>query len=270
MKAAPTRSLQVAPGTACFSAVSIDVLRPRVSDPETLGLMARLTIKPFPVLAERGVVGDLRNIRLAAIVIDADVEHSAQDLKRALRANRWESNTYGKSVRVTGDTYYIFRFKGHRWTIVISDLVPGVFDDTLAEGLSRRLKARVLYYDFEDVSMSSRLRLFDSGVLRELMNQFDWPDKKTAKLLSKAEFSRGSFPRGSGAFVYYSDVRRLRRGMLTIDNIEDYTIRFFRDMDALLFLNYEVDRRDGIEAFKLIGVDIGDVERMDLLEQTLT
>ena len=99
----------------------------------------------------RGIESIDRNQNL--LLVRAPIESVAEKLSRARRADVWERDIYDREIEITTESYIVFQFRGHPWTIVEQlnhqpgSLVFGVGD---ALTLSSFPSTRALYYTGSD------------------------------------------------------------------------------------------------------------------------
>jgi hypothetical protein len=150
------------------------------------------------------------NLLLIRASID-DVAHALAD-----RTERWERDVVGREIILGQFGAFVFRLRGHSWTVVIPEVRPelqgwalliGISEQTRA--LSGLLKTRAIYYRVGDTSATVGYELYENG-----------------ELLEKLSATEG----GSPDDTFSSRLRDLNRR--DIRNIWRFTDRFLVDQDA--------------------------------------
>ena len=118
----------------------------------------------------RGIETIDRNQNL--LLVRAPIESVAQRLSRARRADVWERDIYDREIEITTESYIVFQFRGHPWTIVEQlnhqpgSLVFGVGD---ALTLSSFPSTRALYYTGSDTCGYIGYNCYDGGAFAEML-----------------------------------------------------------------------------------------------------
>jgi len=118
----------------------------------------------------RGIETIDRNQNL--LLVRAPIESVAQRLSRARRADVWERDIYDREIEITAESYIVFQFRGHPWTIVeqlnhqLGSLVFGVGD---ALTLSSFPSTRALYYTGSDTCGYIGYNCYDGGAFAEML-----------------------------------------------------------------------------------------------------
>jgi hypothetical protein len=143
------------------------------------------------------------------------VRASMDDMAHALaaRSQRWEKDVLGHEIVLSRDSAFVFRLRGHAWTIVVPwDLT--LAEDLRARAISNLLKVRVIGYGVSDTTASVGYALYDHG---ELLEEFN-----------ATEGSKGRPDASSGLM---SRMRPLK--LEDVANIWDFTHQFLVDQDVL-------------------------------------
>src|SRR5262245_2881468 len=107
------------------------------------------------------------------------VRAPVDDVARALadRTERWERNVVGREIVLGQFGAFVFRLRGHSWTVVVPEVRPewqgwalliGITEQTRA--LSRLLRTRAIYYWVGDTSGTVGYELYENGELLEKLS----------------------------------------------------------------------------------------------------
>ncbi|MEG4520784.1 MULTISPECIES: hypothetical protein [unclassified Microcoleus] len=146
------------------------------------------------------------------LLVRAPIESVAQKLSRARRADVWERDIYDREIEMTAESYIIFQFRGHPWTIVEKlTYRPGslVFGEGDAITLSNFLSTRAIYYKCSDTCGYIGYNCYDGGAFAEM-------------LYFEEEIS----------FLFVSDFRELKAE--DIDSAFRFTDAFMREQDIYI------------------------------------
>jgi hypothetical protein len=98
-----------------------------------------------------------------------DVAHALAD-----RTERWERDVLGREVVLNPQCAFVFRLRGHSWTIIAPLFVPVPFGWALvgelrqhAPALSAMLKTRIIDFWVSDTTISIGYSLYENGELLE-------------------------------------------------------------------------------------------------------
>jgi hypothetical protein len=146
------------------------------------------------------------------VLIRAPIEDVARAL--ASRTQRWEENVLGREIALEpGRGAFVFRLRGHDWTIIVFDgpvwLRLPEADEQAASAL---LERRVIDYWVGDTSGTIGYRFYDKGQLRE---QFS------------ATEGDASAPDAS---TFSSRLREIK--ITEIQNVVAFAAQFLADQDA--------------------------------------
>jgi len=202
--------------------------------------------------------------KLAAILVCADVEKTSGALARGIKAKVWKKNVFDKPIRVEGPFYNPFQLRGHSWTTIIGllRLEEPPFSDALAQQLSASLKAKVIFFSYEDTSAIVLLLLFDKGELVEVLVNDGNSRLEILDRPKVLKFQNGGWP---GGFYFHSQNRRLGRGMLTQTSYNSFVDDFLRRQNAWLCFDGTSSVSGGCATFTLDEGEKGDVLRADLV-----
>jgi len=146
------------------------------------------------------------------------IRASIDDVARALadRTERWERDVVGREIVLGQLGAFVFRLRGHAWTVVVLEarsewqgwtLLSGINEQTRA--LSGLLKTRAIYYWVGDTTGTVGYGLYENGELLENL---------------------GATEGGSPDDTFSSRLRKLKRR--DIRNIWSFTHQFLVDQDA--------------------------------------
>ena len=173
-------------------------------------------VKDISIEERRGIESIDRNQNL--LLVRAPIESVAQRLSRARRADVWERDIYDREIEITAESYIVFQFRGHPWTIVEQvKYQPGqlVFGEGDAITLSNFLFTRAIYYKCSDTCGYIGYNCYDGGTFAEM-------------LYFEEEIS----------FLFVSDFRDLKAE--DIDSAFRFTDAFMREQDIYIpLVHYE-------------------------------
>jgi hypothetical protein len=118
----------------------------------------------------RGIETIDRNQNL--LLVRAPIESVAERLSRARRADVWERDIYDREIEITAESYIVFQFRGHPWTIV-EQLKYQPYQLVFGEGdaitLSSFLSPRAIYYKCSDTCGYIGYNCYDGGAFAEML-----------------------------------------------------------------------------------------------------
>ena len=124
--------------------------------------MARRKAVPPPVSELRGVVSFDTNEILALVL--APVAPVAEAFRKRRKAKTWTKNVGGRAVTVADPSFVVYRLKGHPWTILDCYHGRGTsLQPADAQGLSKALKTKAIFYGHSDTAGVTLYDLFDKG-----------------------------------------------------------------------------------------------------------
>ncbi len=151
------------------------------------------------------------------LLVRAPIESVAEKFSRARRADVWERDIYDREIEITTESYIVFQFRGHPWTIVEKltyrpgSLVFGVGD---ALTLSWFLSTRAIYYTGSDTCGYIGYNCYDGGAFAEM-------------LYFEAEMD----------LLFLSDFREVKTE--DIDDALNFTFAFMEEQDIYIpFVHY--------------------------------
>ena len=118
----------------------------------------------------RGIETIDRNQNL--LLVRAPIESVAEKLSRARRADVWERDIYDREIEITTESYIVFQFRGHPWTIVEQVKYQPyqlVFGEGDAITLSNFLSTRAIYYKCSDTCGYIGYNCYDGGAFAEML-----------------------------------------------------------------------------------------------------
>jgi hypothetical protein len=127
-------------------------------------------VKDMSIEERRGIETIDRNQNL--LLVRAPIESVAQKLSTARRADVWERDIFDREIEMTAESYIIFQFRGHPWTIVERlTYRPGglVFGEGDAITLSNFLSTRAIYYKCSDTCGYIGYNCYDRGAFAEML-----------------------------------------------------------------------------------------------------
>jgi len=203
----------------------IGIIAARIPARITAMIAARIEQRPWET--RRGVETIDYNNNL--LLIRAPVDDVAQAL--ADRTERWERDVVGREIVLGQFGAFVFRLRGHAWTVVIPEfrtelqgwaLLIGISEQTRA--LSSLLRTRAIYYWVGNTSATVGYELYENG-----------------ELLEKLIATEG----GSPDDTFSSRLRNLKRQ--DIGNIWRFTDRFLVEQDAFepgISFEYFIDQTE--------------------------
>jgi hypothetical protein len=118
----------------------------------------------------RGIETIDRNQNL--LLVRASIESVAPKFSRARRADVWERGIYDREIEITTESYILFQFRGHPWTIVEKlTYRPAslVFGEGDAIALSNFLSTHAIYYKCSDTCGYIGYNCYDGGAFAEML-----------------------------------------------------------------------------------------------------
>jgi hypothetical protein len=106
------------------------------------------------------------------VLVRAPIESVAQKFSRARRADVWERDIYDREIEITAESYIVFQFRGHPWTIVQQlKYKPGqlTFGEGDAITLSSFPSTRAIYYKVSDTCGYIGYNCYDGGAFAEML-----------------------------------------------------------------------------------------------------
>ena len=167
-------------------------------------------VKIMSIEQRRGIETIDRNQNL--LLVRAPIESVAQKLSTARRADVWERDIFDREIEMTAESYIIFQFRGHPWTIVEQlTYRPGglVFGEGDAITLSNFLSTRAIYYKCSDTCGYIGYNCYDGGAFAEM-------------LYFEAEMD----------LLFLSDFREVKAE--DIDDAFNFTFAFMREQDIYI------------------------------------
>jgi len=127
-------------------------------------------VKIMSIEERRGIETIDRNQNL--LLVRAPIESVAEKFSRARRADVWERDIFDREIEMTAESYIIFQFRGHPWTIVEQlTYRPGglVFGEGDAITLSNFPSTRAIYYKCSDTCGYIGYNCYDRGAFAEML-----------------------------------------------------------------------------------------------------
>ncbi|MGL5059447.1 MAG: hypothetical protein ACRC62_05645 [Microcoleus sp.] len=146
------------------------------------------------------------------VLVRSPIESVAEKFSRARRADVWERDIYDRPIEITAESYIVFQFRGHPWTIVQQlKYQPDrlVFGEGDAITLSNFLSTRAIYYKVSDTCGYIGYNCYDRGAFAEM-------------LYFEEEVS----------FVFASDLRELKSE--EIGSAFSFTSAFMKEQDIYI------------------------------------
>ena len=107
------------------------------------------------------------------ILIQASVEAVAQTYYQLKSMNVWIRETYGKSIEIQSNSILVFRFKGHKWSIIYeackSYSGKNMPTEEDAQEISKLLNTSAIFYARSDTCMSIAYEFCQTGKVIETM-----------------------------------------------------------------------------------------------------
>jgi hypothetical protein len=182
------------------------------------------------------------DINQELLFVRAPIESVAEKFSRARRADIWEQDIYDRPIEITSESYIVFQFRGHPWTIVQQlKCQPGglVFGEGDAITLSNFLSTRAIYYKCSDTCGYIGYNCYDGGAFAEM-------------LYFEEEIS----------FLFVSQLRELTTE--DIDSAFSFTDAFMREQDIYIpLVHYENMKVGDRVNLRLKGATLDNLERND-------
>lgn len=197
-------------------------------------------VKDMSVEERRGI--ESIDINQELLFVRAPIESVAQKFSMARRADVWERYIYDRPIEITSESYIVFQFRGHPWTIVQQlKCQPGglVFGEGDAITLSNFLSTRAIYYKCSDTCGYIGYNCYDGGAFAEM-------------LYFEEEIS----------FLFVSQLRELTTE--DIDSAFSFTDAFMREQDIYIpLVHYENVKVGDRVNLRLKGATLDNLERND-------
>ncbi len=197
-------------------------------------------VKDMSVEERRGI--ESIDINQELLFVRAPIESVAEKFSRARRADVWERDIYDRQIEITSESYIVFQFRGHPWTIVQQlKCQPGglVFGEGDAITLSNFLSTRAIYYKCSDTCGYIGYNCYDGGAFAEM-------------LYFEEEIS----------FLFVSQLRELTTE--DIDSAFSFTDAFMREQDIYIpLVHYENVKVGDRVNLRLKGATLDNLERND-------
>lgn len=173
-------------------------------------------VKDMSIEERRGIETIDRNQNL--LLVRAPIESVAEKFSRARRADVWERDIYDREIEMTAESYIIFQFRGHPWTIV-EQLKYKPYQLVFGEGdaitLSSFPSTRAIYYKCSDTCGYIGYNCYDGGAFAEM-------------LYFEAEMD----------LLFLSDFREVKAE--DIDSAFSFTDAFMREQDIYIpYVHYQ-------------------------------
>ena len=134
----------------------------------------------FSIEEWRGISNSDENIRY--ILVEAPVELVAQTYYRLKSMNVWLPNTYGNKIVIQPNSILVFRFRGHKWSVIYepSNVYSGEIIPTEEDALkiSELLNTAAIFYVNSDTSGYIAYDFYDKGVLLERLDYQEYSEIK--------------------------------------------------------------------------------------------
>ena len=127
-------------------------------------------VKIMSIEERRGI--ESIDVNQNLLLVRAPIESVAERLTRARRADVWERDIYDREIEITAESYIVFQFRGHPWTIVEQlNYQPGglVFGEGDAITLSSFPSTRAIYYKCSDTCGYIGYNCYDGGAFAEML-----------------------------------------------------------------------------------------------------
>ena len=97
------------------------------------------------------------------VLVAAPVEEVTSALMKHMKFEKCHRDAYGTHVPDSDISYIVYRLKGHPWTIIDTFTGSRYLEPEDAQGLSKSLKTRVIFYGNSDTGGVTTYSLFDRG-----------------------------------------------------------------------------------------------------------
>lgn len=197
-------------------------------------------VRHMSIEERRGIESVDRNQDL--VLVRAPIESVAEKFSRARRADVWERDIYDRPIEITAESYIVFQFRGHPWTIVQQlQYQPGqlTFGEGDAITLSSFPSTRAIYYKCSDTCGYIGYNCYDGGAFAEM-------------LYFEEEIS----------FLFASQLRELTTE--NIDSAFSFTDAFMREQDIYIpLVHYENMKVGDRVNLRLKGPTLDNLVRSD-------
>lgn len=152
------------------------------------------------------------DLNLLYILVKAPVEPVAQAFSTLRQMNVWVPDAYGREIDILNESIFVFRLRGHPWSIVYKPLMPVerlYLNEEDARIISELLGTSAIFYGGSDTCATIEYYLFSNGIAVEKL-----------------------FFEEDGDIKFQSQLRQIKA-----EDIEDayqFTMDFVREQDAYI------------------------------------
>lgn len=186
----------------------------------------------------------------------AGIDKAASSLKDELGAKRWVKDVSRKGAVSAGDYFLPFKLAGNEWTNVVDVVVHGKknLSEELLAAVSKKLRTRTIFAVYESTAGVFLYALYDQGKIVEVLH---WDGAAKSKVVKTPDAAREGF-------CFYSKLRTIRPGELTVENVTKFFDSFLKSQGAFLVL--ESGRsQNGVVTFSPERVGATEIERADYI-----
>ena len=184
----------------------------------------------------------------------AGIDKAASTLKDELGAKRWVEDVSRKGAVSVGDYFLPFKLAGNEWTNVVDVVVQGKknLSEELLATVSKKLKTRTIFAVYESTAGVFLYALYDQGKIVEVLH---WDGTAKSKVVKTPDAAREGF-------CFYSNLRTIRPGELTAENVTKFFDAFLKSQGAFLVLE-SGSSQNGVVTFSPERVGASEIERAD-------
>jgi len=199
-----------------------------------------------PLEQRRGIETIDRNILF--ILVRASVESVAQAFSTLKQMNVWVSDAYEREIDIHNESTFVFRFRGHPWSIIYKPYTPSgriYLTEEDACSVSESLSTSVIYYTGSDTCGTIEYHLYSNG---DCVEKLSFEERISLEFQSQ---------------LRQVETRQIRRDAYT------FTMNFICEQDAYIPCFVAVEDLTAGQHTTLGIEDLmpNEVERMDYLAQ---
>jgi hypothetical protein len=180
------------------------------------------------------------------VLVKAPIESVAQAFSQVRQADIWERDVYDRNVGFVGQSFIVFQFRGHAWTLIYEPILVRfrtLLEKKDAQILSCLLQARAIYYQASDTGGYIGYDFYEKGTLIETL----YFEEETS-------------------FQFQSQNRQLKAE--DIGSAYSFVYNFMREQDVYIPAVYRVVNQPGIlqlNNLELENLVRNDFERVDYI-----
>lgn len=142
------------------------------------------------------------------VLVQAPIEQVTQAFSQVRQAERCEHDVYDREVKIIGQDFIVFQFRGHSWTLIheLGFPLDSPLGDEDAQELSGLLNTRAICYAVSDTCGSIGYSLYEHGTSVEMLSFADGDPEDDREV----DESQGEFKSAVGVYQFQSQLRQLR------------------------------------------------------------